>query len=80
MGQLINLGLYRKKKDIEEDNEIKRLQSELNELLESMGGITTGPVTSVYNEDYLFDSLYTLNNPAMWYNFEYLQQNTENEK
>lgn len=77
MGQLINLGLYREKK---EDSEINRLQTELNELIEDMGGITTGPVIPVYSEDYLFDSLYTLNNPAMWYNFGYLQQNTENEK
>jgi|TARA_B110000495_G_C22513163_1_gene313718 hypothetical protein len=84
MGQLVSLELYREKQLNKQDNEIKRLQAELNELIENMGGITTGPicqVTSVYNEQYsAMDSLHILTNPAMWYNFEYLVQDTKNEK
>jgi hypothetical protein len=76
MGELIDLASYRER---QEDNEIKGLQAELNRLIEDMGGIDVAPmmITSGHPE---FDSLYVLNNPSMWYNFEYLSQDINDGK
>ena len=76
MGELIDLALYRESL---KDNEIKDLQAELNQLIQDMGGIDVTPtmITSGYSE---LDSLYVLNNPSMWYNFEYLAQDIKDGK
>ena len=76
MGELIDFESYKNRHD---ESEIKKLQSELNDLIEEMGGATTGPIMSV-SEYPSIDSLYVLNNPSMWYSFEYLAQDVEDEK